>query len=131
MTYGQLVRASEALRKLSAMNFGVKDAYRIFKLNKQLESIYEFCGQQERSLAEKHHGQVLQDGSIRFADSDDEESMRIGEENAGKFLREIESFRNTEAECPGIPLTLSWDAFGDQTMSPNDIEALTGLIDFE
>ena len=131
MKYEHFFNAYDILSKMSGMQFQARDAYRIFRLLKSLEPAYEFGVKREREMVGKYNGVVEQDGSIRFIHGEDAESQRTGEENMRGFVREINELHDMDIDCDFEPITLSYDAFGEQTITPREIALLDGFVSFE
>ena len=131
MKYGQFFSAYEVLQKINDMQFQVRDAYRIYKLLKELEPAFQFGIQREQEMIERYDGRPQSDGSVRFVHGDDEESRKKGLANMESFQREMEELTNMEVEGEFEAISMSLDALGDQTLTPREIALLDGMIHFE
>ena len=131
MKYGELTRAMNAVRKLSAMDMPTRDAYKIFKLNRSMETICAFCQERERGLIDKYGATVESDGTIRFGNGGDDAIQEKCNANMEAFIKEINDFHNTEAEADFSPVTLQLDTLAGQKIAPADIAALEGIVEFE
>jgi len=131
MKHIQFIRAYNVLQKISNFDLPVRDAYAIFKLFKEVEPTYEFAVKMERQLVEKYHGEITESGAIKFVHGDDEQSRMDGTKNMNMFAAEIEELNETEIDESFTPVTLKYDAFGDQKISPKELMAIDGFIIFE
>ena len=113
------------------MNFNVRDAYSIYKLYKELGNAIEFGIERERSLLNKYDGRFMSNGYIEFVHGKDADAKQKGIENMNKYMEEMEELNSMELPDEFSPLTLSYDSFGDQKITPDDIAALEGFVSFE
>lgn len=113
--------AFNALNKLMGMELKVRDAYAVFMLRRKLEPSYEFELERERGLISKYDGTILPNGTITFPAEDD----------AQRFREEIAEMNESEIELEFEPITLNFDALGEQKILPADLAALEGFIRFE
>ena len=131
MTYNQFVKAYRVLRKLSGMDFGIKDAYAIYKLSGEMEKTAQFGIKREEALMEKYGGEVMPDGDVNFVHGDSEDESKEGVENMQAFRNALNELGTTELDMDIHPITLSYEAFGEQRITPNEIADLEGVICFE
>lgn len=117
----QVNRAVKALNRLSSLPLPVRDAYNVFTLGKALEPNYEFVTEQEKKIIQKYGGIIGRDGNISFGD----------QSNTQEFENEMNELSNMDVEIKFEPVTLSFDALGDSKITPADIMALNGFVNFE
>lgn len=121
----------KAIQRLSGMDMPARDAYKIFKLNQSMETLCIFCAERERGLIDKYGATVNSDGTIQFGRDDDDADHEKRNANMEAFVREMNAFRNTEAEIDFTTVTLQLDALAGQKIAPADIAALEGIVTFE
>ena len=131
MKHIQFIRAYSTLQRISNFELPVRDAYMVYKLLKEIEPVYEFATKMERQLIEKYHGEITENGTIKFIYSDDEQSKAEGTKNMNMFAAAIEDLNDTEIDENFSPITLKYDALGSQKMTPKEIMAIDGFITFE
>lgn len=131
MKYGQFVNARKTLQKISGFELPVRDAFKVYKLMKELGPIYEFGADRETKLIEKYNGKINDDGSIGFIHGDDEKARADGANNLKRFVEEMNAMREEEIEGEFTPVKLKYGALGKQTITPNELMAIEGFISFE
>lgn len=132
MKYIDIINAYKVIQKLSNMDFSVRDAYAIYNIRKSLEPTIAFGAEREKCLIEKYNGAVAQDGGIKFFDeSCTEEEKAAGLENMTGFVREMQELNESEIDIDITQITLLYDSFGDQKITPNEIMVLEGFVKFE
>lgn len=131
MKYNQFVKAFPAIKKLSEMSFRAKDAFNIYTLMKEVDPILQFGIEREKQLVKQYNGVPLGDGKIQFVHGEDEEAVKTGMENMQKFADAADELSEMEITDTIHPVTLSYDAMGDQAITPKDIMALDGFVIFE
>lgn len=119
----QLNKAYEALSKISNMPLPVRDAYKIYMLLQHLRYNYEFQVTEERKLIDKYNGCIMPDGEIVFHDADDSVVR--------SFRADLNELNNNDVELDMQPITISFDSFGNNTITPNDVAVLNGFVSFE
>ena len=119
------------LNKFTNYDFDIRTAFAIHKLFKELESSCQFGISRERSLLEKYNGVVEPNGRINFVHGKDDESIKAGIENMHKYKEEIDELHAMEITEEFTPITLSYEAFGDQKVTPSDIASLDDFVIFE
>lgn len=77
--------------------------------------------QRERKLLEKYNGTVRPDGNVIFPTQDETVAFR----------NELQELNNMEISDEIEPITIEYDAMGDNTLSPTEIACLDGFIAFE
>ena len=131
MQYKNYVKAFPVLKKLSEMSFKARDAYSIYTLMKEVEPTLQFGIEREKALIQKYNGTMIDNGSVQFVHGDDEESVQLGTENMLKFKVELDELNEMEITETIHPIVMSYDAMGDQTITPSDIMALDGFVSFK
>ena len=131
MKYNQFVNAYQTLTRLSGYALPIREAYKVFRLMKDLQPMYEFGEAKEKQLIEKYRGEIKEDGSIGFIHGDGEKDRAAGVENMRHFIAEIGAMNETEIEGDFTPITLPYDALGEQKITPNELMALDGFVAFE
>lgn len=86
MTQGEVIRAYRALDSLMTVQMPIKVAYRLHKLKKILQNAWDFQYEREKQYLEEFHGEVLQNGNVKF---EDPEQMRAWTE-AMTSLKDME-----------------------------------------
>lgn len=117
----QINAAYNTMRRIAAFQLPVRVSYEIYRLIKRIEPVHEFAAQRERKLLEKYHGTVRPDGSVIFPTQDETVAFR----------NEIQELNDMEVSEEIAPITISYDAMGDNTLSPTEIACLDGFIAFE
>lgn len=117
----QVNRAYGALNKLSEMQLPIRDAHKVFMLAQQLKSNYDFEIEQEKKIFERNHARFMPNGEMVFDD----------EQDAIRFKDEMTELGNIDVDLDIQPVTISIDSLDGYTMTPSDIMALSGFVDFE
>lgn len=114
----QLLNAFQTLGALTKMKLPVKKAYAIYNLAKKAEAHKEFFIAQEQQLIEEFKATILENGQIKFENSEDLKA----------FTEKHNELKNLEVENCN-PITLSIEDFGDANLSAADMASLEGVID--
>lgn len=116
----QINRAYGALRKLMSMELPIRESYKVTMLAKQLEFNYNFELDREKKMLLKYHGKRDSNGEIIFQ----------SEEDAAGFKKESIELSMMDVDITIEPIELSFDSFGEQYLTPNDILCLDGFVKF-
>lgn len=123
--------AYRVLKRMSEMKFNVKDAYAIYTLIKQIQPAIDFSIEREQQLIQKYDGRMSTEGNISFVHGDTEEDKEIGLNNFQLFKVEMDEMANMDNGIEFKQIKLSYDSFGDQTITPDEISCLEGFVEFE
>lgn len=119
MTVQQIFNASLILQKLSSMKLPIKKAYAIYSLIKQINEYKNFFIQEEKKLVDKFNATIQENGRLVFQDAEDQ--IHFIEAHNQMYSQEFEEFKAVD---------LNFDDLSDETLSPQDIMALEGIINF-
>ena len=128
MKYSQIVKITPALDELRKLHIPYGKARDIHRIYKRLETEFTFFAQEESKLVKKYaikgeNGEPLitENGFISFADMNAKK----------KYSEEIAKLNELETEISITPVTLTADEIGEQTMRPDSIDKLEGVIIFD
>ncbi len=119
MKQGEIIRAYKSLKKLSDQNLPIATACKIHRLIVKIRPVFEFQVEEENKMLNQLNPEVKGNGNIEF------ESV----EDAQLFKSRMNELSDLEVE--DIEITpVSIVAPADAVLTPNDIEALEGFIEF-
>jgi hypothetical protein len=119
MNIQQIFNAIPVIQKITNFKLPIKKAYIIYSLSKQINEYKSFFFQEERKLAESCNAEISEDGKLTFKSPEDQ--VKFIQEHNEMFIQELEDFKAVD---------LKLDDLGDETLSPQDIMALEGVINF-
>lgn len=117
MTHKQMINAYSVLMKLGTQPMDVCTALSLYKLRKEMEGIHQFCAEREEVIIEKYHGE-LGDGTISFPQPQDAMAAQA----------ELTELYQMEADLEVVPLSIPMNVLEGCKLTPNDLEALEGII---
>lgn len=117
MTHKQTINAYGVLMKLGTQSMDVRTALSLYKLRKELEGAHQFCAEREEVIIEKYHG-TLGDVTISFPQPQDAIAAQA----------ELTELYQMEAELEVTPLSIPMNVLDGCKLTPNDLEALEGII---
>lgn len=120
MTPAQIANAYKAVVRLSGSVFPYKTARSLARLKRRLSEEVDAVSAAERAIVENRGGNVKSDGGIYIK----------GNDEVDKLVAELNQFRmqEDEVELPTVDISKYVDVL---QISPNDIEALDGIVIFE
>lgn len=121
MKQGQIVRAYNAITKLSKASLPFASAYCVFKVKQQLEPHFLFEREQEMKILDHLGGEVRDAGRIHFPT----------DEAAMSFTHEIDDLQNVDIDLDVVPPVIYVEDVADCQFTPADIANLEGFIRFE
>ena len=115
------IKAYQVLKRIGHAQFPIREAYQIFKLTKELEPIFEIHLEYERELIERLGGHVDPSGMLTFDREDGLEEYQKGIAPIG------------EEDCSDryTPVSIRLDSLNGMMITPDDMYALDGFINFE
>ena len=119
MKQRQIIRAYKSMKKLADQDLPIKTAYRIHRMMMSMGPAWEFQREEEDKILRKLKPKVMENGRLEFSSPED----------AQAFKNKLEEIGGMEAEGAEIhPIKMNMP---DGTiLSANDIDALTGFIEF-
>jgi hypothetical protein len=122
MTLQQMLNAIPVLQDIVNLKLPAKQAYSLFKLGKEINNQREFFANEERKLVEKFKGSVNEEGQISFEDPADQQG----------FIKEYVELNNMDADISvSLPIKVDIDYLGGESLTANDIELLSGIVEFD
>lgn len=128
MNYSQIIKAIPALGELKKIRLPYTTARDIHRLDKALESEFQFFAQEEAKLISDY---AAKDGNGKPAVTGE---GRITFENAeakAKYQERIAELGALDAKIDIPTISLSSKDIGNELISAKTIEALEGIITFE
>lgn len=116
-----LAQAYTIVSKLAGFQLPPKKALALYKMTKVLNEAYSFIEAEEKKLLATHEYEIAEDGNLKFKD----------EETIKSFLEKRNELYNLESETEIVPVVITAEDLGEQTISLNDIVGLEGIVDFE
>ena len=126
MKYSQIINALKCINSVLQLRLPYPKARDIFKLSKRLTEENDFFGAEEIKLVREYAKKdqngdpVVNGGVITFPDI----------QNKQKYTVEIQKLLDMETDHIE-PVTLTADDIGDQTIQPDVIAKLDGIVIFE
>lgn len=118
MKQGKIIAAHQALMNLNRQQLSLSSAYNIHKMMKQTQKAWDFQVEQEQKLFEKYQPKSEKNGSLEFATKEDEKEFT-------EYLKELS---NMESDVEIMPISIRLAE--NVKISPSDIEALGGFVEF-
>lgn len=118
MTQGNLIRAYKAVNALTEQRLPLPISYKLFKLKKSLQPVWDFQLQEEERIFNLYPPTDREGNQYKFATPEDAQGFR----EAFKELREMES--DIEFKPLNLPMLESMNLSGEE------IDALTDVIFF-
>lgn len=118
MTAQQLMKALPVLQKIITLQLPIKKAYQIYSLTKVINEQREFFINEEKKLIERFDAEVLEDGTIKFLDVESARDFEVAHQEIMEYPVSAEA------------IDLKFDDLGDATLTPIDLMALEGIINF-
>ena len=124
ITLRQAVSAAGALASISAFRLPLEKSFKIFTMQNNLKTRVDFCVAEERKIIEEHGGKIKTDGGIIF-EGDDKETR------AQECFQDLEKLHYMIIGLEVSPVELKLSDYPEISISPEDIRALVGIVDFE
>ena len=119
MTATQILNALPVVQKMSGFKLPVKKAYKIYSLAKKINEYRDFFINEEKKLIDKFNATILDNGNIKLNSSEDQ--VKFSEEHFALMNTIIEDIEMVE---------LNFNEIGDMEITPAEIEALDGVVNF-
>ena len=103
------------------MRLPIKTAFSVYQLVKKIEEPYKFALEEEKKLINKYNAEVKENGIISFSSAEDKDS----------FQNELQELNQLDHDIEIEPLVIKIEDLGEQTITPSDIFALEGFVEFE
>ena len=110
-----------ALVRLSQVRLPIKTAFSVYQLVKKIEEPYKFALEEEKKLINKYNAEVKENGIISFSSAEDKNS----------FQNELQELNQLDHDIEIEPIVIKIEDLGEQTITPSDIFALEGFVEFE
>ncbi len=121
MTQLEIVKAYEALQRLTDLSLPLAKARAIYSMVKKADEHFQFAVKEEGKYVTEFNGTLAEDGNVSFATADDMKG----------FSKKVEALNKSEVEWDIPPVTLTEKDLGSQIITPKDIAALEGFVNFE
>lgn len=121
MKQSEINKSYNALVRLSQMRLPIKTAFSVYQLVKKIEEPYKFALEEEKKLINKYNAEVKENGIISFSSAEDKDS----------FQNELQELNQLDHDIEIEPLVIKIEDLGEQTITPSDIFALEGFVEFE
>ena len=128
MKYLQVVQAAQAIESIQQLRLPYAKARKIYEISKKLRCEYEFYANEEAKLVNEYavkgeNGRpiIRENGMITFPDLEAKEA----------YSHEILKLNEMFVEMRIEPVTLTAAEIGTQTIQPEAISRLEGIIIFE
>lgn len=115
-----ILKAHGALLQLSRYKLPVKKAFEVYKLQKALSDSVVFAAQQEKDYLIEFGGEIKEDGTILFPSP----------AQCAAFRDKRDELYKNEIDLAFEKVALCETDFGEQSISPEMIDALEGLVEF-
>lgn len=113
----KIIEAYKAIQKMMDEPLTIGSSYKIFKLKKKLQDQWDFQYDEEQKLLSELQPDMNSDG-MKFASTED----------ADKYRALIKELSNIDVDIEGLPIQIPLTE--NITLSPANIEALDGFIEF-
>ena len=117
----EINKSYNALVRLSQVRLPIKTAFSVYQLVKKIEEPYKFALEEEKKLINKYNAEVKENGIISFSSAEDKNSFQ----NELQELNQLDHYIEIE------PIVIKIEDLGEQTITPSDIFALEGFVEFE
>lgn len=121
MKQSEINKSYNALVRLSQMRLPIKTAFSVYQLVKKIEEPYKFALEEEKKLINKYNAEVKENGIISFSSAEDKNS----------FQNELQELNQLDHDIEIEPIVIKIEDLGEQTITPSDIFALEGFVEFE
>lgn len=121
MKQSEINKSYNALVRLSQVRLPIKTAFSVYQLVKKMEEPYKFALEEEKKLINKYNAEVKENGIISFSSAEDKDS----------FQNELQELNQLDHDIEIEPLVIKIEDLGEQTITPSDIFALEGFVEFE
>lgn len=121
MKQSEINKSYNALVRLSQMRLPIKTAFSVYQLVKKIEEPYKFAFEEEKKLINKYNAEVKENGIISFSSAEDKNS----------FQNELQELNQLDHDIEIEPIVIKIEDLGEQTITPSDILALEGFVEFE
>lgn len=121
MKQSEINKSYNALVRLSQMRLPIKTAFSVYQLVKKIEEPYKFALEEEKKLINKYNAEVKENGIISFSSAEDKDS----------FQNELQELNQLDHDIEIEPIVIKIEDLGEQTITPSDIFALEGFVEFE
>lgn len=118
MTVQQMLNSLPVLQRVIDLKLPLKKAYKVYSLAKVINEQREFFIKEEKKLIEEFNAEILDNGSIKFNDAEDQQT----------FMQKHIDLMNYEVDLTAVEL--SFDDLGDAEFTAKDMMALEGVINF-
>ena len=119
MTGQQILNAIPIVKKLTLIELPFKKAYQVYSLTKQINEKADFFINEEKKIINKFGGGATEHGDIQFPSA----------EAYNAFLKEHAEFMSCEIDDIAV-ITLSFGDLEGVSLSPLELSALDGLVEF-
>ena len=117
----EINKSYNALVRLSQVRLPIKTAFSVYQLVKKIEEPYKFALEEEKKLINKYNAEVKENGIISFSSAEDKNS----------FQNELQELNQLDHDIEIEPIVIKIEDLGEQTITPSDIFALEGFVEFE
>lgn len=121
MKQSEINKSYNALVRLSQVRLPIKTAFSVYQLVKKIEEPYKFAFEEEKKLINKYNAEVKENGIISFGSAEDKNS----------FQNELQELNQLDHDIEIEPIVIKIEDLGEQTITPSDIFALEGFVEFE
>ena len=121
MKQSEINKSYNALVRLSQVRLPIKTAFSVYQLVKKIEEPYKFALEEEKKLINKYNAEVKENGIISFSSAEDKNS----------FQNELQELNQLDHDIEIEPIVIKIEDLGEQTITPSDILALEGFVEFE
>ena len=121
MKQSEINKSYNALVRLSQVRLPIKTAFSVYQLVKKIEEPYKFAFEEEKKLINKYNAEVKENGIISFSSAEDKNS----------FQNELQELNQLDHDIEIEPIVIKIEDLGEQTITPSDIFALEGFVEFE
>ena len=120
MKQSEINKSYNALVRLSQVRLPIKTAFSVYQLVKKIEEPYKFAFEEEKKLINKYNAEVKANGIISFSSAEDKNS----------FQNELQELNQLDHDIEIEPIVIKIEDLGEQTITPSDIFALEGFVEF-
>ena len=121
MKQSEINKSYNALVRLSQVRLPIKTAFSVYQLVKKMEEPYKFALEEEKKLINKYNAEVKENGIISVSSAEDKNS----------FQNELQELNQLDHDIEIEPIVIKIEDLGEQTITPSDIFALEGFVEFE
>lgn len=121
MKQSEILRAYSALKDIQNIALPAKTAHAVFMTQKTMKTQIDFQVEHQKKLIAKHGGTISPTGEVIFPDNKVPQA----------FLDDMDELMTSEAELNIEPISVPLEAVDGQALTPADITALEGIVDFK